>query len=146
MQGTMLEIAKSDLLAAERLLSDTDDLTLQQAAYYVQQSVEKALKHIFMQRGTKPPKTHNIGALLDLLSPSWDLPRHILDGLTARADSLTMWEEKTRYPNDYMATRNAVLSVIPPAKALLLEVDKHYKPQSTRNPGSIRKMNLFGDK
>ncbi len=60
-----LRFAKEDLQAAEVLLQ-ADIPT--QAAFHLQQSVEKGLKVLLVHQGQIPPRTHSIQDLLGLLS------------------------------------------------------------------------------
>jgi HEPN domain-containing protein len=56
--------ALRDLKWAERMLADGDT---DYSAFHSQQSVEKALKALLIARGRRPPRTHNVGQLLNEL-------------------------------------------------------------------------------
>jgi HEPN domain-containing protein len=56
------------------------------AAFLAQQSAEKYLKALLIEKGVKFPKTHDLATLLDLvvpLDPSWDQMRPALNALTS---------------------------------------------------------------
>ena len=65
--GVLLRKARQDELVLERLLSyrDVDDDTL---GFHAQQAAEKLLKAALAVRGLDYPRTHNLGALVELLS------------------------------------------------------------------------------
>lgn len=133
----------SDLMAARCLLKEADDAVLQQAAYHLQQSVEKALKYCYTHKGLKVPKTHDIRAILEGF-PRDPVLEESLDALEIIADTLTMWEEKTRYPNDYMATRRSIVSVLPLVEKLLSSITIFVAPVKKSNPlGSVKRLNLL---
>lgn len=49
-QPTLLSIAKADLITANRLVESEDKFIKHQAAYFTQQSIEKALKYLKSHR------------------------------------------------------------------------------------------------
>ncbi|MFC1573017.1 HEPN domain-containing protein [Candidatus Eisenbacteria bacterium] len=68
---------------------------LEGLCFHAQQAAEKALKAVLIARAIPPPRTHNIGTLLDLLpadsSPSPEV---------RSAAILTDYAVMTRYPAD----------------------------------------------
>jgi HEPN domain-containing protein len=89
-----LRHARSDLALARSLPADIDVLP-ETLGFHAQQSVEKAIKAVLVQRGVPFPKTHNIGVLLGLL-PS-QLPR---DAILDEAALLTDYAVSSRYPGE----------------------------------------------
>ena len=55
-----LEKAEKDLRVARKILDEPD-----YSAFHSQQAAEKALKALLIALGKRPPRTHNIGLLLD---------------------------------------------------------------------------------
>lgn len=144
MRGTMLEISKSDMFFVQKLLQESDDMGLQLLAYHAQQAVEKALKYAYSHLGKRTPKTHDIRALLEGLSDVEEFSNSpLIADLTLRADTLTMWEEKTRYPNDYMATRKSVEEMVPYIEELIAFIEAFCAPKAKHGHTGIRDMNLF---
>ena len=89
-----LRHARSDLVLAKSSPAD-DDVLLETLCFHTQQSVEKAIKAVLIFRSIPFPKTHNIGVLLDLMSP--EIPRNaILD----EAATLTEYAVSSRYPGE----------------------------------------------
>lgn len=146
MQGTMLEISKSDFSMCTVLLGQLDDYILQGAAYHLQQAAEKALKYVYSQVGMQTPETHDISMrLVGLGDTTSRFPAELLSNLETRADTLTKWEEKTRYPNDYMATRKMVVANVDMVKELLDFVESEFSPRAKTRSSKSRKLN-FGEK
>lgn len=90
--GVLLRKARQDELVLERLLSyrDVDDDTL---GFHARQAAEKLLKAALAVRGLDYPRTHNLGALVELLSKaSVTLPEGLAD-----IDRLTPFGTVFRY-------------------------------------------------
>ncbi len=84
-----LEKARRDLAAAERLLDMPD-----YSAFHAQQAAEKALKALLVALGERPPRTHNIGLLLEKLrGRGLDVDR------VTQARILTEYAVEARYPD-----------------------------------------------
>lgn len=145
----MLEISRYDLRAAKSLSNDPDDGMLQISAYHIQQAVEKALKYCFSALGVKTPKTHDIRALLNELMQYPEfvaaMTEELFGVLELRADTLTLCEEKTRYPSNYMVTRRTVLDLVSVAEKVI-DACSTVAPATRSMPGGcgkVRSMNLF---
>jgi HEPN domain-containing protein len=89
-----LQHARSDLALAKSTPADRDILP-ETLCYHAQQSVEKAIKAVLVFSGITFPKTHNIGALLELAPP-----RTPLDVALEEVASLTDYAVTSRYPGD----------------------------------------------
>lgn len=88
----LLHKARQDELVVERLLShrDVDDDTL---GFHAQRAAEKLLKAALAVRGLDYPRTHNLGALVELLSKAGvTLPEGLTD-----IDRLTPFGTVFRY-------------------------------------------------
>lgn len=75
----LIRKAKQDELVVERLLldRDVDDDTL---GFHAQQAVEKLLKAAMAMRGLDYPRTHDLGALIDILAKGgMPLPEELAD-------------------------------------------------------------------
>jgi HEPN domain-containing protein len=86
-----LTYAKSDLELAR--VSLPESVLLETLCYHSQQSAEKALKALLIAYSGDPPRTHNIGTLLDLLAKHIDIPEEIRESAI-----LTEYAVSTRYP------------------------------------------------
>ena len=80
---------RKDIRAALKLLDEPD-----YSAFHSQQAAEKALKALLVALGERPPRTHNIGLLLDRLKDhGFDTsPVH-------KARILTDYAVEARYPD-----------------------------------------------
>lgn len=65
----------------------------EQLCFFAQQAAEKALKAVFVRKGTDVPYTHNLQLLMDLLPPDAPLvPEH------EQVAGLTFYAVAGRYP------------------------------------------------
>ena len=81
--------AEKDIRAALKLLDEPD-----YSAFHSQQAAEKALKALLVALGERPPRTHNIGLLIDRVrSHGFDT------GSIDRARILTDYAVEARYPD-----------------------------------------------
>lgn len=88
----LLEKARQDEAAVHALL-ESSDVADEIVAFHAQQAAEKALKAVLAFRGAKYPRTHNLGALLDLLRDAGvDVPEW-----TEQARTLTPFAVALRY-------------------------------------------------
>lgn len=87
-----LAIADVDLKAARNCLRGPEPTT-KAAAYHCQQAAEKLVKAALVAEGIHPPRSHNIGALVDLL-PSG----HPLRLPLSELERLTVYAVAYRYP------------------------------------------------
>ena len=89
-----LEEARSDLALAE----SRSDRPVKWAhrCFHLQQAAEKAVKAVLVSHGIDPPRTHNIGTLLDRLSGDMPTP----PSAEAIGD-LSRFAAVTRYPGSY---------------------------------------------
>jgi HEPN domain-containing protein len=86
-----LRRAQSNLAQAQ---SRDAAICLEDLCFQAQQSVEKALKALVISRRNRPPHTHDLGLLLNLIEKSGQsVPREI-----PRVARLTDYAVETRYP------------------------------------------------
>ena len=85
--------ADGDLRSARALL-DLDPPELDVAVYHCQQAAEKYLKALLVATGAQPPRTHDLGVLLDLATE----PYPQLDDRREACEYLTPFAVQTRYP------------------------------------------------
>ena len=122
MPGVKDWIAKalSDLKSARKLAKD-DDETLDQTAYFTQQSAEKALKTYLVFKRFPVPRTHDLEKLL-MYCIKLD---STFEGLRTEAELLSPYATYTRYPDDrFNIDRNEVVEAIRCAEKILKFVKK----------------------
>ncbi len=147
MRGTMLDVAKRDIKSAKVLFGEADDGQLQNAAYFAQQAVEKVIKYIYECHGFRYPFGHDISTLLSTLPKEQTcFDASLLDELLMRADTYTAWEQKTRYPNDYMVARRQVEMHLRFVEKLITLADSYMQlglASGSNSVNTVKKMNLF---
>jgi HEPN domain-containing protein len=82
--------ADQDVRAARLLL----DAVAEQAAFHVQQALEKTLKALLVARRRDIRKTHDISVLVSLVRPHW--PALVTDPFPL--EQVTSWYITSRYP------------------------------------------------
>lgn len=105
-----------DLVSARELASVEPG----NAAYHVQQAIEKALKSVVALNGLEPPRTHDLLRLVAIAGD--DLTWSKTDAWLAAVSS---WVATTRYPSDIAAPlpdREKVLEALASAEQLAAEV------------------------
>ena len=127
-----LDRAKYDLEAARIFLTpignpNNDEGLYDIAAYHVQQSIEKALKHILhdlckMDDDSKEFKTHNIVALIRKVENTSDFDPS--DNIRSKAVKVTTWEAKSRYNAGSVATRNEIADGIRATEELIKKISE----------------------
>ncbi len=91
----LLRIAECDFQTCEAMEKFfPDEFAVRTALYHLQQAVEKALKALVLYNGEFPPFTHDIGKLIVQCEK---LGESFSDSAELVADSLTLWENQTRY-------------------------------------------------
>lgn len=89
--ATWIKKAKADFVATKKLAQGSHPLH-DQVCFLCQQSAEKYLKALLVELNLRVPRTHNLVALLPLLTPSYGSLRSLRRGL----DYLTGFAVDTR--------------------------------------------------
>ncbi len=91
----LIKLSQGDRMICEKLRAYfPDEFAVRGAAYHIQQATEKLLKAYILFGGQTPGFTHDISALCE---HAQKLDLHIPDDLMLIADTLTLWESKSRY-------------------------------------------------
>jgi HEPN domain-containing protein len=116
--------ASGDLKSSKKLIKD-DDETLDSAAYFTQQSAEKALKSYLIFKQQPIPRTHDLEKLLK------DCMKYdsTFDRLREDIEPLAPYATYTRYPDDrFSIDRDEVLKAIICAEKILKFVKTKIEP------------------
>ncbi len=89
-----LRRARSDFALAR--VGPQPDVMYNELCFHAQQTVEKCLKAILIDRKIEFPRVHNIAYLFGLLPSDVDLPSAAIEAM-----GLTTYAVMTRYPGDY---------------------------------------------
>lgn len=89
-----LVYARSDLELARS--GKVPGILLETLCFHAQQSAEKAIKAVLIHNGVPTIKSHNIGALLNLIPDAVTIPTEIQECVI-----LTDYAVVTRYPGNY---------------------------------------------
>lgn len=105
--SSLLARARADVEISKILLTDEgnpthDEMITDQAAYHVQQAIEKALKYQTEMLGIEYKKVHNIAGLISPLEAA-GFP--VSDELKAKAFVISDWEASSRYNDDFSAVK-----------------------------------------
>ena len=87
-----------------------DDAYFDIACFETQQAIEFLLKAVLLEEGVAYGKTHHIGQLLELVLGT-GLTFEIQDVLELLADTITDWEESSRYGKGIRTTVQTVQRV-----------------------------------
>jgi HEPN domain-containing protein len=101
----MLEQSKNALTKASE-----DEAVLDVACFETQQAVEFLIKAILLENGIAYPKSHDIRFLLSLLEQV-NFSFEKMDSLDLLADTITDWEENSRYGKGVRTTVQTVQRV-----------------------------------
>ena len=101
----MLEQAKAALARISE-----DDAYLDVACFDTQQAIEFLLKVILLENGVRYERSHNIRYLFDLLKPT-NFTFDRASELDILADTITDWEESSRYGKGVKTTVQTVQRV-----------------------------------
>ncbi len=112
--SNLLDRAEADIAISRLLLSPegnpyNDEMITDQAAYHVQQAIEKALKFQTEMMGIEYRKTHNLIGLIA------ELEKHgfkVSDELKSRAFLISDWEASSRYNDDFFVVKEDIETAI----------------------------------
>ncbi len=105
--SSLLARAQADIEIAKMLISPVgnptnDELITDQAAYHVQQGIEKALKYQTEMLGIEYKKIHNlVGLISDLEKNGFS----VTDKLKLKAFMISDWEASSRYNDDFSVVK-----------------------------------------
>lgn len=133
----MIKKAKIWLKDADRefneycIMSIKEDEQLNKACFDYHQSLEFALKYMLSCIGVEYGKTHDIGYLIRLIvecnydGDKKDEINRVIDTireLTVYADTITNWENKTRYITDFVVSSDLIDQIIPKIRKAIEEI------------------------
>ena len=98
--------ARLDYETAKKLWETTwdDEMILNNAAYHLQQAVEKVLKGALECAGVTVPNTHKITKLLSMIRDN-GANLVITDWIDDHSEMLSEWEVETRYNMDFIVEK-----------------------------------------
>lgn len=91
-----IQKAENDLKNATHTLTMGEDCPYDTVCFHAQQCVEKSLKALLVYLSTDFPKIHDIGELIQLLSPNIKVPLQV-----SEQERLTDYATVNRYPGDW---------------------------------------------
>ena len=105
--SNLLKRARSDIQIAKTLMTPAgnptnDEMITDQAAYHIQQGIEKALKYQTEISGIPYKKSHN---LIGLISDVEKTGFVVSNDLKAMAFQISDWEASSRYNDDFTVLR-----------------------------------------
>jgi HEPN domain-containing protein len=106
---TLLAIAKADLKTAKVLVNSNDKYQKHQAAYFVQQSVEKTLKYAISLVSGGQPWGHDISKLI-LIAQGYNV--YVPQKICEKASVYTSWEVVSRYYPTVTIRRDSIARAI----------------------------------
>lgn len=114
-----IKYARGDLAAAVTLL-DSPDVAPLYSCFHCQQSVEKAIKAVFVSLGQDFPYTHNLRVLANML------PDEFADEDLPDLEQLTVWAVHARYPSDFaLPTEDDARAAIRDARYILESIERY---------------------
>ena len=106
---TLFAIAKADLKTAKSLVNSSDKYQKHQAAFMVQQSIEKTLKYAISLSTGGQPWGHDISKLILVAEQNGvSVPNEIIEN----ASVYTSWEVVSRYYPTSIIRRDAIAKAI----------------------------------
>lgn len=88
-----------------------DEEQLNLVAYHIQQSLELAIKHIFLINGVQVQKTHDIDQLITYAKMN-NIDLYLTNYLYDHSEIISNWESKTRYVIGFILEVKKVQTVI----------------------------------
>ena len=125
--SNLLKRARSDIQIAKTLMSPAgnptnDEMITDQAAYHIQQGIEKALKYQTEISGVPYKKIHNlIGLITDVENTGFA----VSTDLKAMAFQISDWEASSRYNDDFTVLREDMEKAINLYEELETQILKH---------------------
>ena len=134
-----LRRAKIDLKICKKTLDGwSDELEVEIAAYHLQQSLEKTLKHQMTLMGLDYPRTHEIKRLFSQLEKAGHTPP---EWIWENRQLLTDYAEKTRYGESLVATQRELETFITLLEQYMLAIEQQGTEQDEQS--SLKPRNLL---
>lgn len=95
-----------------------DEMILNNAAYHLQQAVEKVLKGALECVGVTVPNTHKITKLLEMITNN-GANLIITEWLDEHSEMLSEWEAETRYNMDFLVEKRKLDKAIKEVRSFL---------------------------
>ena len=112
--SNLLKRARTDIQIAKTLLSPegnptNDEMITDQAAYHIQQGIEKALKYQTEISGLPYKKIHNlVGLITDVEATGFTVSNE----LKSMAFQISDWEASSRYNDDFTVLKEDLLKAV----------------------------------
>jgi len=113
---SLLELAKSDLRMAKVILGIHDEISINGAAYHLQQFVEKWIKYQINLMGESYSRVHDIDILIGEAKSANVFIPEFMENDAGRFDA---WAVKTRYGNKIVTTREVLVRVLTECEKLV---------------------------
>ena len=109
-----------DFLTAKQIYETpyNDEMYLNNAAYHLQQAVEKTLKGALECVGITVPNTHKITKLIAMISHH-GAHLQITEWLDDHSEVLSSWEAETRYNMDFLVEKRKLDRAVPEVETFL---------------------------
>lgn len=125
--SNLLKRARSDIQIAKTLLTPAgnptnDEMITDQAAYHIQQGIEKALKYQTEISGVPYKKIHNLVGLISDVEKTGFV---VSTDLKTMAFQISDWEASSRYNDDFTVLRKDMEKAISLYEELEEEILKH---------------------
>ena len=109
MAPTLLAIVKADLKTAKSLVRSSKKKKKHQAAYFIQQAIEKTIKYVLLRETGSQPWGHDISRLImTAQGKGLEIPEEIIKN----AAVYTSWEVVTRYYPTAVIRRDSISKAI----------------------------------
>mgnify|MGYP003294891823 CR=1 FL=1 len=111
--NTYYEKALSNFKTAKIVFNfaSDDEEQLNIVGYHLQQAIELAIKHILALNGVPFQKTHDIDQLINIADLN-NIELYLPDYIKEKADTISLWESKTRYVMGYKVELNRISRAI----------------------------------
>ncbi len=133
--SNLLKRARTDIEIAKILMSPAgnptnDEMITDQAAYHIQQGIEKALKYQTEISGLPYKKIHNLtGLIIDVENAGFAVSNE----LKAMAFQISDWEASSRYNDDFTVVKGDLEKAIrlyeELEKRILEDLERHTKKE-----------------
>lgn len=144
--SNLLKRAKTDIQIARTLMTPeanptSDEMIMDQAAYHIQQGIEKALKYQTEISGIPYKKIHNlVGLITDVEKTGFQ----VSTGLKEMAFQISDWEASSRYNDDFSVLKTDLEKAIQLYEELETQILKNLESQLGKGQESIETSKRIG--